>query len=190
MGDDDAGGESHPMAYIDDAGAAVPHEDVEFFFDEFTKLGPQFGCHLNTVKTRITTCSTSGSSALPAIEHEYGTLIADSLRRAIVKYSVSEVPLSRAQTQLPSIESHYGFEPTAPIRQAILSASASAGVSTRAPSYQPSNCQHAHQYPNGNRHRNSSSRPTTWIPILRQVLLCPTSPGEHGRCNKAPRNCL
>ena len=130
-GDDDAGGETHPMAYIDDAGAAVPHEDVEFFFDEFTKLGPQFGCHLNTVKTRIMT-STSGSSALPAIEHEYGTLIADSLRRAIVKYSVSEVPLSRAQAQLPSIESHYGLEPTAPIRQAILSASVSAGVSTRA----------------------------------------------------------
>ena len=77
-GCDDAGGETHPMAYIDDAGAAVPHEDDEFFFDEFTKLGTQFGCHLNTVKTRIM-ASTSGSSALPAIEHEYGTLIADSL---------------------------------------------------------------------------------------------------------------
>jgi hypothetical protein len=56
--------------------------------------------NLNTVKTRIMT-STSGSSALPAIEHEYGTLIADSLRRAIVKYSVSEVPLSRAPNSHP-----------------------------------------------------------------------------------------
>lgn len=55
-GYDDAGGETHPMAYIDDAGAAVPHKDVKFFFDEFTKLGPQFGCHLNTIKTRIMTC--------------------------------------------------------------------------------------------------------------------------------------
>ena len=88
------------MAYIDDAGAAVPHEDVKFFFYEYTKLGPQFGCHLNAVKTRIMT-STSGSSALPGIKHEYGTLIADSLRRAIVKYSVSEVPLSHRPDPTP-----------------------------------------------------------------------------------------
>ena len=32
---DDVGGESHPMGYIDDCGAAVPDEDVIFFFGEF-----------------------------------------------------------------------------------------------------------------------------------------------------------
>ena len=30
--DDGAGGETHPMGYNDDVGAAIPHEDVLFFF--------------------------------------------------------------------------------------------------------------------------------------------------------------
>ena len=41
--DDGAGGETHPMGYIDDAGAATPHVDVLFFFEEFNRLGRPFG---------------------------------------------------------------------------------------------------------------------------------------------------
>ena len=160
-GDDDAGGETHPMAYIDDAGAAVPHEDVEFFFDEFTKLGPQFGCHLNTVKTRIMTSTTPPflsstqyqrflSPAPRPNSHPLNPIMDSSQRHPSAKPSFQPPPLLVSPPELPTIK--------------LL--------------------------PNGNRHRNSSSRPTTWVPILRQVLLCPTSPGEHGRCNKAPRNCL
>ena len=45
--DDGAEDETHPMGYIDNVGAAIPHVDVLFFFEEFNHLGRPFGLYLN-----------------------------------------------------------------------------------------------------------------------------------------------
>ena len=78
--DDGAGGETHPMGYIDDVGAATPHEDVLFFLEEFNRLGRPL--YLNPSKTRIL-ISTSGECSLSKIEEEYGPDITADLRKAI-----------------------------------------------------------------------------------------------------------
>ena len=65
-GDDGLGGETDPMAYIDDCGASVYVEDVWPFLEEFNRLGTPLGCHLNYDKTRIMT-STNGTSEDAAI---------------------------------------------------------------------------------------------------------------------------
>ena len=36
--DDNAGGQTHPKAYVDNCGATVPLEDVEFFLEAFDDL--------------------------------------------------------------------------------------------------------------------------------------------------------
>ena len=86
--DDNAGGETHPMAYVDDTDANVPHQDVLFFLQEFQCLVTPLGCHLNPTKMRIMT-STYGASSLPAIKRDYGYAVADSVRQALATYSVS-----------------------------------------------------------------------------------------------------
>ncbi|KAL7531480.1 hypothetical protein ACHAXR_004065, partial [Thalassiosira sp. AJA248-18] len=88
--DDGAGGESHPMAYIDDLGVFIPHEDLLFFLTEFHRVGPGYGCSLNTRKTRVMTL-TSGASAIPAIALQYGQAVADQVQEAINKFSCKEV---------------------------------------------------------------------------------------------------
>ena len=37
--DNGVGGETHPMGYIDDVGAATPLANVIFFFEDFNRLG-------------------------------------------------------------------------------------------------------------------------------------------------------
>ena len=86
--DDNVGAETHPMAYVDNTGANVPHQDVFFFLQEFQCLATPLGCHLNPTKTRIMT-STSGTLSLPAIEQDYGIAVADSVRQALATYSIS-----------------------------------------------------------------------------------------------------
>ena len=85
LGDDNAGGISHPMAYVDDTNGAIYHEDVLFFLTEFRRLGKPLGLNLNN-KTRIMT-STNGTSSLPQIEATYGKPTADSIRTAIDEFS-------------------------------------------------------------------------------------------------------
>ena len=41
--DDEAGGQTHPMGYIDDVCALVSIEDVLFFLEEFERLGVRLG---------------------------------------------------------------------------------------------------------------------------------------------------
>ena len=69
--DDGAEDETHPMGYIDNVVAAIPHVDVPFFFEEFNRLGWPFGLYLNPPKTRIL-ISTSGACSLSRIGEEYG----------------------------------------------------------------------------------------------------------------------
>ncbi|KAL7531883.1 hypothetical protein ACHAXR_004291 [Thalassiosira sp. AJA248-18] len=55
----------------------------------FERLAKIHGFSLNSLKTRLLT-STNGTSAIEAIEREFGTVIANKLRRAIADYSVEE----------------------------------------------------------------------------------------------------
>ncbi|KAL7527629.1 LOW QUALITY PROTEIN: hypothetical protein ACHAXR_002051 [Thalassiosira sp. AJA248-18] len=83
--DDGAGGESHPMAYIDDLRVFIPHEDLLFFLTEFARVGLGYGCFLNTKKASImTSTSNSGVSAIPAIAQQFGQDIADQDQEAIL----------------------------------------------------------------------------------------------------------
>jgi hypothetical protein len=162
-GDDETGGETRH--------ATIPNEDVEFFFDKFTKLGPRFlGCHLNTVKTRIQMVPPPFPSS--NVNTARSLLIAFD-RRAIVKYSVSEVPLSRAQAQLPSIESHLNSSQCHPSAKLSFQPTPLLGSPPELPTdTSPTRPQlNERQHPNGNCDRHLSSRSTTWVPILRQVLL-------------------
>ena len=79
---DGAGGETHPMGYIDDVGAATPHVNDLFFSKEFNRLGRPLGLYLNPSKTRIL-ISKSGTSSLTSIEREYGSVIAGGLCKTI-----------------------------------------------------------------------------------------------------------
>ncbi|KAL7533492.1 hypothetical protein ACHAXR_005267, partial [Thalassiosira sp. AJA248-18] len=76
--DDGAGGESHPMAYIDDLGMRTS------FSSSLNSNG------LAQTMTRIMT-STSGLSALPAIAQQFGQDIADQVQEAINRFSRKEV---------------------------------------------------------------------------------------------------
>jgi hypothetical protein len=101
--DDNAGGETHPMAYVDDTGANVLHQDVLFFLQEFQCLATPLGCHLNPTKMRIMT-STSGESSLPAIKRDYGYAVADSVRQALTTYSISSSIAVDGTTVLSPVE--------------------------------------------------------------------------------------
>ena len=85
LGDDGMGGETHIMGYIDDCGSMIPHVDLAFFFRESEALATPLGCHLNQIKTRII-ASTSGCSALPVIEAEYGMQIVADVEEMIATF--------------------------------------------------------------------------------------------------------
>jgi hypothetical protein len=76
------------MAYVDDNNNIIHYQDVDFFFDEFTKLAKPRGCNLNALKTRILT-STNGSSPLPQLQLTNPQL-ATSVQSAINKYSITK----------------------------------------------------------------------------------------------------
>ena len=76
------------MAYVDDNNNIIHYQDVDFFFDEFTKLAKPRGCNLNALKTRILT-STNGSSPLPQLQLTNPQL-ATSIQSAINKYSITK----------------------------------------------------------------------------------------------------
>ncbi|KAL7523043.1 hypothetical protein ACHAXR_000004, partial [Thalassiosira sp. AJA248-18] len=110
MMDDGCGGETHPMGYIDDCGSAVVHTDALFFLREFERLAKIHGFSLNSLKTRLLT-STNGTSAIDAIEREYGAIIANKLRRAIADYSVEEIkPTNDDYDQPPPYICAIGFD--------------------------------------------------------------------------------
>lgn len=87
--DDDNGGVSITMAYIDDVNALVPLEDVKFFLDKFKMYGEELGGFMNTEKTKIMT-STSNSSLVTRLQDSSDivkNLLADDLESAIATYS-------------------------------------------------------------------------------------------------------
>ena len=90
LGDDEMGGETHIMGYIDDCGAMVPHVDLAFFLRGFEALATPLVCHITRIKTRIM-ASTSGCSALPSTKATYGMQIAAEVEETISTFSVKEV---------------------------------------------------------------------------------------------------
>jgi len=84
-GDDESGGITHLLGYVDDVSACVPLEDLQFLCDNFATLGAPLGCFVNPMKTRILT-STSGHSPLPTLNLTNPQL-ATSISTTIAKYS-------------------------------------------------------------------------------------------------------
>ena len=89
--DDNIGGESTPVSFVDDCNIAIHVEDLFFFFVEWHKLAPQRGVKLNVTKTSIMT-STNGHSALPSIARDFGPAIAAEVRFCIDRFSTKLVP--------------------------------------------------------------------------------------------------
>ena len=89
MGDDNKGGETITMAYIDDVNCLVPHEDVKFFLDKFKLYGEELGGIMNTEKTKILTSThnTSTVQSLKDTNDEFNQLVAEDLETAIALYS-------------------------------------------------------------------------------------------------------
>ena len=131
VNDNNAGGESHPMGYIDDAGACVPFEDVLFFLEEFERLATPLGCHINPKKTRIMT-TTQGTSCLATIRSAYGDATANDVATAIAKYSVKEVTEDDTTilSRLPSIRTTFGNAIADDISAGISTWSTSSSTST------------------------------------------------------------
>ena len=77
------------MAYMDDKSAAIPLEDLWFFFQEFERLATPLGLVINRQKTRIV-LSCNGYSALPVIRSKYPTSVSTSVTRAVQIYSVGK----------------------------------------------------------------------------------------------------
>jgi hypothetical protein len=98
--DDGAGGETHPMAYVDDAKAFVPWEDAWFFCTEFRRRAKLANLEMNCLKTRICT-STSGESAIPAVRRKYGVDVAESVIDTINEFSVEVVTIDDDEVRRP-----------------------------------------------------------------------------------------
>ena len=75
------------MAYMDAKSAAIPPEDLWFFFQEFERLATPLGIVINRQKTRIM-LSCNGHSALTAILSKYPTIVSTSVTRAVQTYLV------------------------------------------------------------------------------------------------------
>ena len=88
LGDDNKGGITIIMAYVDDANFLVPHEDVLFLLQTFQHFGTPLGAVMNTEKTRILT-STSGTSILPKLLNS-NPLLHNDLQTAISTYSTKK----------------------------------------------------------------------------------------------------
>ena len=68
-GDDNKGGITNLLAYVDDLNCVIPHEDVYFFCNTFQKLATQIGLRLNEKKSVILT-TTSGKSVLQYLPND------------------------------------------------------------------------------------------------------------------------
>ena len=63
LGDDNKGGITNLLAYVDDLNCVIPHEDALFFCKTFKRLATNIGLRLNEKKSTILT-NTSGESIL------------------------------------------------------------------------------------------------------------------------------
>jgi hypothetical protein len=89
-GDDDNGGITHLLGYVDNVSACVPLEDLQFLCDNFASIGTPLGCFVNPMKTRILT-STSGLSPIPTLSLTDPQL-ASSISATIAQYSTKPNP--------------------------------------------------------------------------------------------------
>ena len=106
VGDDDNGGITHLLGYVDDVSACVPLEDLHFLCNNFASIGAPLGCFVNPMKTRILT-STSGHSPLPALRLTNPHL-ATSISSTIAQYSTKPNPNDILGPALP-VELTTGF---------------------------------------------------------------------------------
>lgn len=81
------------MAYVDDVNSILHHSDIQFFLDQFYKLGSPLGAILNTEKTRILT-TTTGQSVVARMKAHRNigiSMTGIALEEAIAEYSTTKV---------------------------------------------------------------------------------------------------
>jgi len=84
--DDNYGGRTHLLGFIDDISTLVPLEDLLFLCEQFQQRGIPLGCFINPGKTRILT-ATNGISPIQAISITNPTLAHD-ITKAINTYYI------------------------------------------------------------------------------------------------------
>ena len=103
--DDNYGGRTHLLGFLDDISTLVPLEDLLFLCDQFKQRGIPLGCFINKGKTRILT-STNGISPIQAISISNPSLAQD-ITSAISRYSTT--PNKHDPSQHDPIELTDGF---------------------------------------------------------------------------------
>jgi hypothetical protein len=83
--DDNHGGVSHQLGYMDDILALIPLEDIKFYCE---KIKSKIGCFVNPYKTRILT-SCNGTSIIQTLRSHNPTL-AQELEETINKFSIKQ----------------------------------------------------------------------------------------------------
>ena len=73
-GDDNNGGITNLLVYVDDLNCVIPHEDTYFFCKTFEKLANNIGLKLNNSKSTILT-NTSNKSIIPFLSNENKLII-------------------------------------------------------------------------------------------------------------------
>jgi len=80
LSDDGHGGIGIVMAYIDDCTASLHYDDLDFFIEEFNRLGRPLGCILKETKCKILT-STTTVSPIPFLPQSHATALTNVLNR-------------------------------------------------------------------------------------------------------------
>ena len=102
--EDNYGGITHLLGFIDDISTLVPLEDPLFLCQQFQQRGVPLGCFINPGKTRILT-STNGISPIQAISTTNPNL-AHNITSAIITYSTKpnkQNPLQHNPVELTDI---------------------------------------------------------------------------------------
>jgi rRNA-processing protein FCF1 len=79
LGDDNNGGITNLLAYVDDLNCVIPHEDTYFFCKTFETLANNIGLRLNNNKSTILT-NISNKSIIPLLSNDNKIIIKKSLR--------------------------------------------------------------------------------------------------------------
>jgi hypothetical protein len=106
-GNDDQGGISHLLSFIDDISSCVYLPDFHFLCEQVRTRGTSIGCFVNSHKTRVLT-SCNGTSIFPALT-AHDPQLALSISNSIASFSTAPHPTDNRQnsSRHPSRTNHW-----------------------------------------------------------------------------------
>ena len=105
-GDDDHGGISHLLSFVDDISSCIYLPDLQFLCKQVRTRGASIGCFVNSHKTRVLT-SCNGTSILPALT-AHDPQLALSISNSIASFSTTPHPTNKTAPDIP-VELTTGF---------------------------------------------------------------------------------